>query len=396
MAAYGLYNHIRANRVRSIFLIVGLFFLVYLLSFAGALFAAVMTEGDAPLDYLFGVARGYFIGAIPFVTVGTLIWLWIAWQFHQRMIDAVVNGHDVTRQEEPRLYNLLENLCISRGIPTPKLKIVEDSALNAFATGMNEKQYAISVTRGLMDRLDDKELEAVLGHELTHIRNGDVRMMVIAVVIAGVISFVGELIYRGIFRSGVRGGGWSGGRSSGSRGKGGGGAAIAILIALAIVAIAWLLSIVIRFSLSRTREYLADAGAVELTKNPDAMIMALRKIENRGEIAGATAFVMEMCVDNPHSGFVDIFSTHPSIERRVEALVRTAGGRDPGPIAVPAYEDEPLGEIGPEEPEELEEVEEVRPAPAPEYEQPLPRGPWDYPRGNPFDPWQWGPWGPRR
>jgi len=389
MAAYGLYTHIRANRVRSIFLIIGLFFLVYLLSFAGALFAAVMTEGDAPLDYLMWVARGYFVGSIPFVTVGTLIWLWIAWQFHQRMIDAVVNGHDVTRQEEPRLYNLLENLCISRGIPMPKLKIVEDSALNAFATGMNENQYAISVTRGLMSRLDDRELEAVLGHELTHIRNGDVRMMVIAVVIAGVISFVGEIIYRGIFRSGVRV------RSSGNRGKGGGGAAIAILIALAIVAIAWLLSIVIRFSLSRTREYLADAGAVELTKDPDAMIMALRKIENRGEIAGATAFVMEMCVDNPHSGFVDIFSTHPSIERRVDALVRTAGGRDPGPIALPAYEDEPLGEIGPEEEEAPARIE-VPPSPEPEPQPPRPRGPWDYPRGNPFDPWQWGPWGPRR
>jgi len=391
MAAYGLYTHIRANRVRSIFLIIGLFFLVYLLSFAGALFAAVMTEGDAPLDYLMWVARGYFVGSIPFVTVGTLIWLWIAWQFHQRMIDAVVNGHDVTRQEEPRLYNLLENLCISRGIPMPKLKIVEDSALNAFATGMNENQYAISVTRGLMSRLDDRELEAVLGHELTHIRNGDVRMMVIAVVIAGVISFVGEIIYRGIFRSGVRV------RSSGNRGKGGGGAAIAILIALAIVAIAWLLSIVIRFSLSRTREYLADAGAVELTKDPDAMIMALRKIENRGEIAGATAFVMEMCVDNPHSGFVDIFSTHPSIERRVDALVRTAGGRDPGPIALPAYEDEPLGEIGPEEEEEEAPARiEVPPSPEPEPQPPRPRGPWDYPRGNPFDPWQWGPWGLRR
>jgi heat shock protein HtpX len=384
MPAYGLYTHIRANRARSIFLIVGLFFLVYLLSFAGALFAAVMTEGDAPLDDLFQIATGYFIGAFPFVTVGTLIWLWVAWQFHQNMIDTVVNGHDVSREEEPRLYNLLENLCISRGIPMPKLKIVDDSALNAFATGMNEKQYAISVTRGLMNRLDDKELEAVLGHELTHIRNGDVRLMMIAVVIAGVISFFGELIFRGILRSGV-----GGGRSSGNRK---GGAAIAILIALAAVAIAWLLSIVIRFSLSRTREYLADAGAVELTKNPDAMIMALRKIENRGELKGATAFVMEMCVDNPHSGFVDIFSTHPSIDDRVEALVRAAGGRDPGPIALPPYEEEtPRADVGTVEPQAIEPG-----LPGSESEQPLPRGPWDDPRGNPFDPWQWGPWGPRR
>ena len=102
------------------------------------------------------------------------------------MIDAVTGGREVTRKEEPRLYNLLENLCISRGIPMPKLKIMDDDALNAFATGMNEKQYSITVTSGLLDRLDDAEIEAVLGHELTHIRNGDVRMMVIAVIIAGV------------------------------------------------------------------------------------------------------------------------------------------------------------------------------------------------------------------
>ena len=103
------------------------------------------------------------------------------------MIDAVTGGREVTRTEEPRLYNLLENLCISRGITMPKLKVMELDALNAFATGMNEKQYSISITSGLLGRLNDAEIEAVLGHELTHIRNGDVRMMVIAVIIAGIV-----------------------------------------------------------------------------------------------------------------------------------------------------------------------------------------------------------------
>jgi heat shock protein HtpX len=109
----------------------------------------------------------------------------------------------------------------------------------------------------------------------------------------------------------------------------------AVLIALALIAIAWLLSIVIRFALSRQREFLADAGSVELTKNPDAMISALRKIEGRGELEGSTSAVMEMCVDNPRSGFADLFSTHPSVDSRVEALVKFAGGHDPGPIALP-------------------------------------------------------------
>ena len=96
---------------------------------------------------------------------------------------------------------------------------------------------------------------------------------------------------------------------------------------------AWILSIVIRFALSRQREYLADAGSVELTKNPDAMISALRKIEGRGELAGATSAVMEMCIDNPREGFSNMFDTHPPVEKRVEALVKFAGGHDPGPLA---------------------------------------------------------------
>ena len=325
MQAFGLYTHIRANRFRSILLLGGLFLLVYVMTFAGALMWEAQRSG-LKLDQHMARAWRDLVAASPFVTIGTIAWVVIAYFWHQRLIDAVTGGQDVTRQEEPRLYNLLENLCISRGIPMPQLKIVPNTALNAFASGLNEKQYAISVTSGLMAALDDAELEAVLGHELTHIRNGDVRLLVVALVIAGVLSFVGEMVFRIIFDSHrVR-------RSSDSDRKGG--AWPAMLIAAALIGLAWFLSIAIRFGLSRSREYLADAGAVELTHNADAMISALRKIENRGEIAGATSAVMEMCVDNPRSGFADLFATHPSVEDRVAALVRFAGGRDPGPLSV--------------------------------------------------------------
>jgi len=329
--AYGLYTHIQSNRRRSIALLIGLFFLVYLMTFAGALLAEALLAGDASLEWLLRAAWRDLMYALPWVTIGTLIWMAIAYRFHQSMIDALTGGHEVTRQEQPRVYNLLENMCISRGITMPKLKLMESPALNAFATGLNERQYSITVTSALVDRLDDKELEAVLGHELTHIRNGDVRMLVIAVVIAGVISFFAEMVFRVLFQGGIRLGGGRG-RSDG---KGSGGVFLAIVIALVAIAVAWLLSIVIRFALSRKREYLADAGAVELTKNPDAMISALRKIEGRGELEGATSAVMEMCVDNPRSGIADLFATHPSIESRIDALVRHAGGHDPGPIALP-------------------------------------------------------------
>ncbi|HWM81781.1 MAG TPA: M48 family metallopeptidase [Pseudolabrys sp.] len=396
MAAYGLYTHIQSNRRRSAALLIGLFFLVYVLVFAGALLAEAML-GDASLDWLLRAALADTLKAAPFVTIGTLIWIWIAYKFHQMMIDAMTGGHEVARTEEPRLYNLLENLCISRGIPMPKLKIAEDEALNAFATGLNQQQYSITVTRGLLNALDDAEIEAVLGHELTHIRNGDVRLLVIAVVIAGVISFFGEMVFRLVFQGGLR---FGGGRSSGNGDrKGSGGAAIAMLIAVALIVLAWVLSVVIRFALSRRREFLADAGAVELTKNPDAMIMALRKIEGRGEIASANSAVMEMCVDNPRQGFADLFATHPSVDARCDALVRMAGGHDPGPLMLPPPGDGPSGQIDEGEtgpwgarPSGPSSDPSSAPSSGPSS------GPWGPAPGGtdgPFLPPGWGPWGRR-
>jgi heat shock protein HtpX len=333
MASYGLYTHIQSNKRRSIVLLVWLFALVYLLVYAGALAAEALSY-QASLQFLLRKAWYDFLAAAPWATIGAVLWIIIAYYFHQSMIDAITGGREVTRQEEPRLYNLLENLCISRGITMPKLKVMESDALNAFAAGMNEKQYSVTVTTALLGSLDDAEIEAVLGHELTHIRNGDVRMMVIAVIIAGVVGFFAELLFRLWFNTGF---GMRRSRSSDEdRGKGGN--MIALLIAVALIAVAWLLSVMIRFALSRSREFLADAGSVELTKNPDAMISALRKIEGRGELEGATSAVMEMCVDNPREGFADLFATHPSVDKRIAALIKFAGGHDPGPLALEAPE----------------------------------------------------------
>ncbi len=339
MAAYGLYSHIQSNRRRSIALLIGLFFLIYVLVYAGALVAEALSV-DADLNTLMQRAWSDLVSAAPLATLGTALWIVIAYFFHQSMIDAVTGAREVTRTEEPRLYNLLENLCISRGITMPKLKVMESDALNAFATGMNQRQYSITITSGLLGRLDDAEVESVLGHELTHIRNGDVRMMVVAVVIAGVVSFVAELVFRLWFYNGFSF------RSSRSDDRRGGGAAIAILVAVALLVLAYVLSFIIRLALSRSREFLADAGSVELTKNPDAMISALRKIEGRGELPGATSAVMEMCIDNPREGFGELFDTHPSVESRVAALVKFAGGHDPGPIAVPPPLDDATTDAG--------------------------------------------------
>jgi heat shock protein HtpX len=379
MAAYGLYTHIASNKRRSVVLLVGLFFLIYLLVFAGALLAEGFTRGHLPFDAIVALAWRDFVVALPFATIGTVLWVLVAYKFHQALIDAITGGCEVTREQEPRLYNLLENLCISRGIPMPRLKVMESGALNAFATGLTQEQYSISVTTGLLKALDNQELEAVLGHELTHIRNGDVRMLVIAVIIAGVVSFFAELFFRMLFNSDRSYSSSSSSSSSSGDRKGGGGGAI--ILAVALIGLAWLLSIVVRLALSRSREFLADAGAVELTKNPDAMISALRKIEGRGELLGATSAVMEMCIDNPREGFSDIFATHPSVDRRAEALVKFAGGRDPGPLNPPSdAEEEPGADQSQIERREGEGTPDAAPKQGGPWNMPLPTGatagPW--------------------
>ena len=383
MAAYGLYSHIQSNRRRSIALLIGLFFLVYVLVYAGALVAATLSL-DADLNTLLQIAWIDLLKAAPFATIGTAIWIVIAYYFHQSMIDAVTGGREIQRSDDPRLYSILENLCISRGIPTPKLKVIESDALNAFATGMNARQYSITVTTGLLDRLNDDEIESVLGHELTNIRNGDVRMMVVAVIIVGVISFFTELVFRLWFYNGLS---FRGSRSDERRG---GGAGLAVLVAIGLLVVAYLLSFLIRLALSRSREFLADAGSIELTKNPDAMVSALRKIEGRGELPGATSAVMEMCIDNPREGFGELFDTHPSVESRISALVKFAGGHDPGPLALPPPANDENDGSGPRESSEQHIDAET----STESDMRDDRGPWSQPSADPAP--APGPGGPHR
>jgi heat shock protein HtpX len=411
MAAYGLYTHIAANKTRSMLLLGGLFLLVYVIVYAGALIIEVLNNGGAPLDYYLRAGLFDVIRTLPYSTSAAIAWIVIAYFFHQSIIDAVTGGTDVTRQEQPRLYNLLENLCISRGIPMPKLKLVQSEALNAFATGLNQRQYAVSVTTGLLDALNDQEIEAVLGHELTHIRNGDVQMMVIAVIIAGVVGFFAELLFRGFSNFGYGwGGGYGGGGSSWSgsssrsssdsgggdrKSSGGGAAVLVIIIAVVLIVLAWALSQLVRLALSRSREYLADAGSVELTKNPDAMISALRKIEGRGELPGATSAVMELCLDNPREGFSDLFATHPSVESRVQALVKYAGGHYEGPLALPMHpdgqEEAPAGsQLPPPLPPGSGPWDNAS-GPAGQSQE-TPGGPWGNPTDPPAGP-STGPWG---
>lgn len=267
-----------------------------------------------PLDFALSAIAAWW----PIVIGIAAVWVLIGYLFNDSIIHMTTGARPVSRQEQPELYNLLENLCISRGLPTPKLYIVDSEVMNAYASGIDQRSYAITVTRGLLESLDREELEAVLAHELTHIIDRDTRLLIITIVFVGMISFLAQLLW-----SSVRLAAFTRGRGR----RNGGGAIILVLIAAAIMFVGYLLALVLRFALSRRRELLADAGSVALTKNPDALIGALLKISKNAELPHVPSEVRQMFIENPPSFFDlgGLFSTHPPIEKRIRILEQLGG-----------------------------------------------------------------------
>lgn len=337
IGATGLRTHIWNNNLRSI-LLLGFFPVLLLVLFYGLLIGFLGVSGDATLESGFSQAASMLPTAGPYALGGAGAWFAVAFFGHNAMINAATKAKPVTISQEPRAYRMLENLSISRGMTTPRLMVMNTSAMNAFASGIRDDNYQVTLTRGLMDALDDEELEAVIAHELSHILHKDVRMLIIAIIFVGIFAFVGETLFRGMFRVNL-------GRTSKHQRSGGGSAGVLIVVAFAIVALTYVIALLIRFTMSRQREYMADAGAVELTKNPDAMIRALQKISGNAELTSVPDEVREMAIYNPRTGLAGLFTTHPPIEKRIEALVKYGGGhvgtssrpnrRAPDPDTVP-------------------------------------------------------------
>lgn len=309
MQYIGLDQQIRKNNLNSFILLIA--FPVLLLAMFYIFF--YFTASDMGVD-----ANTMFIQTLPFVLAGVGIWFLIAWAGHSFFIRMATGSKSLERTENKRVYNLVENLCISQGMPTPKIYVIEDDSLNAFASGINPKTYAISLSRGIINKLDDDELEGVIAHELTHIRNKDVRLLIISIIFVGIFAFLAEMAFRSIRFVG-------GGRKSKSDSKGGAGAII--LIAIVITAVAYLISILLRFGISRRREYLADAGAAEMTKKPYALANALRKVSADPFIeAVESRDVAQLFIGNPQpsahksASWDNMFATHPPIEKRIQLL----------------------------------------------------------------------------
>ena len=259
------------------------------------------------------------IQLLPFVLGGVLIWFLIAYFANTAIIKSATGAKPLERKENMRVYNLVENLCMSKGMQMPQVNILEDDSLNAFASGINNRTYTVTLSRGIINKLNDDELSGVIAHELTHIRNRDVRLLIVSIVFVGIFSMLTQLAFRILANSG---------RSRSSNNKNSGAAMIIILLILIVVAlIGYFFATLMRFAISRKREYMADAGAAEMTRQPQALASALRKISGDPDIESVSrADIAQLFIEHPlkskkkKSAFSSLFSTHPPIAKRIEVL----------------------------------------------------------------------------
>lgn len=304
MKYIGLQAQISRNNLRSVFLLLSFPLLIFIGIYA---FLFFIKEGD------FEEINYTFLMSIPFVIGGVLVWFLIAFAANSALIRLSTGATSLSRKENMRIYNLTENLCMSVGMTMPKLYVINSPALNAFASGINDKSYAVTLTTGIIDTLNDQELEGVIAHELTHIRNRDVRLLIISIIFVGIFGFLVQILFRSMLYGGS-------GRKKDDKVDG-----RVMLIALIIAAVVYFLSILFKLALSRKREYMADAGAVEITKNPLALAAALRKISGNSDLEVRGSDVKQMFIENKPSknaisGITGLFSTHPPIEKRIAFL----------------------------------------------------------------------------
>ena len=265
---------------------------------------------------------------LPWVMALVVLWFAIAYLLNTSMIRRVTGARPLERRENPRVCNIVENLTMACGMPMPKVNVIDDPQLNAFASGIDERSYTVTVTTGICDRLNDAELAGVIGHELTHIRNRDTRLLIVSIIFVGILSTAMTVIARMVWNMMVFGGG-SNRDSADSRKKGGGGGAmVAMLVALVCAAIGYFFALLTRFAISRKREYMADAGGAELCGDPLALASALRKISGNPGLGNVDRDdVAQLFIVHPkalRSGFSNmmsgLFSTHPSTEKRIAYL----------------------------------------------------------------------------
>lgn len=331
MKYVGIQTQIQRNNMMSILLL--LMFPIIILGMIWVFLALINYFGNGyyndygELVHQFSIdeVNYYFVTSIPWVIVGVGIWFCIAYFSNTSMIRNAVGAQSVTRMENPRLYNIVENLCMTCNMEMPKINIVNDPGLNAFASGIDNKSYTVTVTTGLMNLLNDQELAGVIGHELTHIRNRDTRLLITSIIFVGIVSTIMSMVLRMMNNVMV-----FGRYHANDRDGRGSGLSFWLILIVGIICtfIAYIFTLITRFAISRKREYMADAGGAELCGDPLALASALRKISgNPGLGSTKREDVAQLFIIHPkdlESGFMNfmnsLFSTHPDTEKRIAIL----------------------------------------------------------------------------
>ena len=293
-----MYDQISSNKTRSVLLVVFFFILV------------------VGLGYLFSNIKGYS-WIFPAAVIVAVVQSIAGFYYSDKIVLAMSHARPATREENAHLVNSIEGLAIAAGIPVPPIYIIDDSAPNAFATGRDPNHAVIVVTTGILEKLNRVELEGVIAHEMSHIKNFDIRLMALVTILAGTIVLVSDWFLRSMW--------WGGGRRRNN--DSGGGGAILIIVAIAAAILAPIIATIIKFSISRQREFLADASGAMLTRYPDGLASALEKISSDPEpLEAANKATAHMYISNPLNGedgggFLNkLFSTHPPIEERIKRL----------------------------------------------------------------------------
>lgn len=290
-----IYDQIKSNK-RKTFLLFFLFF------------ALIMIIGTV-FDYVFGL--GYL--GIFFAFVITIVWSLISFYSGDKIVLKISRAREANKKEHAHYVNTVEGLAIAAGIPKPKAYVINDPAINAFATGRDPEHASVAVTTGALKKLNRQELEGVIAHELSHIKNYDIRTMLLAAVMVGVIALLSNIMIRSMFR----------GRRSRNN-EGGSLQLILLAVGILLAILSPLIANLIKMAISRKREFLADASAALLTRYPPGLAGALDKIKNETvQLRGASNATAHMYISNPFKkkGFlVNMFSTHPPIDERIKAL----------------------------------------------------------------------------
>ena len=288
-----LYTHIGAN-IRKTWILFSLFFIIII-----GLGWFLSYYFNDQLILFWAVAISLFMS-------------FISYWFSDKIVLAISGAKPLAHDENQELYHLIENLCITAGLPLPKIYVIDDPAPNAFATGRNPKNAVVAVTTGLLAILERPEIEGVIAHELSHVGNRDILIQTIVVVLVGAISLIANMFMRGRFF----------GRKSNERG-GGQAQAILMLIGLVFIILSPLIAKLIQLAISRKREYLADASGALLTRYPEGLANALEKISRSPlQLRTANSATAHLYIASPFKGkkLINLFSTHPPIEERIKRL----------------------------------------------------------------------------